>query len=185
MLEFLRENRRILVCTALALCAGVLLGLALRLPAAAAEPSPEAEQVGSIGEASILPTTAVERQVCYLACHHTVEQVMGDTSPLIGMTRQELAAAYPDAAITSFTAERVRLVLSVDGYCPAHLLLRADAQGTLAVWRMQEDALEMQPVLTLAATLDAFDGETAAALSEGVLFDSMDEINAYLESMES
>ena len=43
----------------------------------------------------------------------------------------------------------------------------------------------MQPVLTLAATLDAFDGETAAALSEGVLFDSMDEINAYLESMES
>lgn len=76
-------------------------------------------------------------------------------------------------------------MLSVDGYCPAHLLLRADAQGTLAVWRMQEDALEMQPVLTLAATLDAFDGETAAALSEGVLFESMDEINAYLESMES
>ena len=101
------------------------------------------------------------------------------------MTRRELAQAYPEAAITTFTSERVRLVVSAEGYCPAHLLLMADAKGALAVYQMQEDTLQMEAVLALPLAADAFDAETAAALAAGVPFDTMDEINAYLESMES
>ena len=61
----------------------------------------------------------------------------------------------------------------------------ADAEGALAVYQMQEDTLQMEAVLALPLAADAFDAETAAALAAGVPFDTMDEINAYLESMES
>lgn len=185
MLNFLKENRRILLCTALALAAGTLLGGALSLPRMAQQQTEPAEQAGRIGEASILPATAIERQVCYLACGHLTEGPLPDADALVGMTRRELAQAYPEAAITTFTSERVRLVVSAEGYCPAHLLLMADAEGALAVYQMQEDTLQMETVLALPLAADAFDAETAAALAAGVPFDTMDEINAYLESMES
>lgn len=149
MLNFLKENRRILLCTALALAAGTLLGGALSLPRAAQQQTEPAEQAGHIGEASILPATAIERQICYLACGHLTEGPLPDADALVGMTRRELAQAYPEAAITTFTSERVRLVVSAEGYCPAHLLLMADAEGALAVYQMQEDTLQMEAVLAL------------------------------------
>lgn len=185
MLSFLRENRRILLCTALALVAGMLLGYALRLPGVQPEEQEDAAPVDRIGEAAVLPETRVEREICYLRCNHTDTVQMADTSAVVGLTRRELAAKYPDAVITSFSSELVRLVMSVDGYCPEHLVLQADAQNVLEVYRMQEDTLEMRSVLRLEHTLDGFDAETVAELQQGVLFHTLDEINHYLESMES
>ena len=187
MLSFLRENRRILVCAALALAAGLLLGLALTMAPMQqeAEQKQDAAEVDRIGEPSILPETRVERDICYLGCQHRETVAVTDTSALVGMTRQELAAYWPDAVITSFTSELVRVVVSTESYCPKHLLLRADAQGNLEVCQMQTDTLAMAPVLELEVSLDGLGEEARAELQEGVLFNSLEEINHYLESMES
>lgn len=187
MLSFLRENRRILVCTALALAAGLLLGLALTMAPAQqpGEPAQDAAEVDRIGEPSILPETRVERDICYLGCQHRETVAVTDTSVLVGMTRQELAAYWPDAVVTSFTSELVRVVVSSEGYCPKHLLLQANAQGKLEVSQMQPDTLTMASVLELDVSLDGLGEEARDELQEGVPFDSLEEINHYLESMES
>lgn len=185
MLAFLKENRRILLCTVLGLVAGMLLGLVLQSFGDESEGTEDSTQVDRIGEISLLPTTHVEREICYLSCSHTGTVEMTDTSALVGKTRRELAALFPDAVITSFTSELVHIVMSVDGYCPEHLLLKANEQGMLEVYRMQEDNLSMTSILQLQYSLDTFDDETAAELREGVLFHTLDDINHYLESLES
>ena len=67
MLLYLRENRRILVCTVLALVAGLLLGYVIRPDMRGqnlqSQVGPEeAAPVDRIGVVSILPTTSVERE---------------------------------------------------------------------------------------------------------------------------
>ena len=185
MLNFLKENRRILLCTALALVAGTLLGGALSLPRAAQQQTEPAEQAGRIGEASILPATAIERQICYLACGHLTEGPLPDADALVGMTRRELAQAYPEAAITTFTSER----------CAWSSAPRGTARRTCCSWRTprarspstrcRRIRCKWRPCWRCRLRRTRSTRKRAAALAAGVPFDTMDEINAYLESMES
>lgn len=188
MLHYLKENRRILICTALALAAGILLGYALgpsETPQQNLPNQAEAAPVDRIGVVSILPTTRVEREICFLQCGHTVVSALENASEFTGLTKTELSDRYPKAIITSFSSELVHIVERCEGYCPEHYVLQSADEGMLKVMRMQVETLENVCVLEITAGLDGLDAEAAEQLQKGEAFSSLDEINRYLENLES
>ena len=179
MLHYLRENRRILICTVLALIAGLLLGYVLQpseAPGQSVQNQAEAAPVDRIGVVSILPTTRVG---------HTVISTLENASGFTGLTKTELADRYPKAIITSFSSDLVHIVERFEGYCPEHFVLLSAEEGMLKVMRMQAETLENVCVLEIPDALDGLDAETAEQLQQGEAFSSLDEINRYLENLES
>lgn len=182
MRAFWKANKYLLLVAALALIAGIAIGLAVGL---AIEPVDESAETGSIGTASILPDTAIERVVTFTRCEHTLCLPV-ESAGFVGYTQEELSAFYADYEIERFDRERVTLAQRIDGCCPEHLLLREDGDGAVCIYRTDATvfAEELMHALPFEG-LSALPEETRTSLREGIVFATLGDIDAYLESMES
>lgn len=182
MREFWEANKYLLLVAVLALIAGTAIGLTIGL---AVESPAESSETGSIGVASVLPDTRIERVVTFTRCAHTMT-VSVESNGFVGYTKEELAAFYADYEIERFDRELVTITQLVDGCCPEHLLLREDGDDALCVYRT--DATFFSEELMRALPFDrlsALPEETRTSLREGIVFDSLPDIDAYLEGIES
>lgn len=114
-------------------------------------------------------------------CEHEV--ALEPAGEVVGKTRTQIAGAYPEYALELFGKQAVRLVRQVEGYCPAHYTLTL-GEETLVITRMDLAALSEQEVMRVIIDTNALDEESKAALEAGVTFNSLEEINLFLEGAE-
>ena len=181
MRQFLRENRRMLVLAAVALIAGLVVGVFVGLNLPKEE---DAAAAGRLGTRSVLPGTEIERQTAYTRCgHRQVEPI--DPACFVGYTEEELAAFYRGDRISAFDGKRVVIDRTVEGCCPEHVILRL-VNGAFTVGQTDPVTLTEQILHTLPLEETVtMTNEERSALTEGLVFDSLSDIDAYLESMES
>ena len=135
------------------------------LPAAA-----EPERLGAEGK--------VYLQVHYTKCGHTVETDVTDKE-YIGMAKQDIADEFSNAELQSFSKDKAVLVVETPSICTLHFIVKYE-EGKLNIYQPQgEDA---QPKLYKSIEMDTIDD---AALEEGVVFDSLEQVESYLENLES
>ena len=135
------------------------------LPAAA-----EPERLGPEGK--------VYLQVHYTKCGHTVETDITDKE-YIGMTKQDIADEFSNAELQSFSKDKAVLVVETPSICTLHFIVKYE-EGKLNIYQPQgEDA---QPKLYKSIEMDTIDDP---ALEEGVVFDSLEQVESYLENLES
>jgi hypothetical protein len=101
------------------------------------------------------------------------------------MTGPELEVKYSDYAVTQMSPENVRLVREIDGYCPSHYLLKTGGDDSLLVLRTDPETLTLKQEKEFSIDLDALGAGIQEQLKEGIVFDTMDEINAFIEDAES
>lgn len=175
-----RTHRRMAAACLTSLAIGLAAGFG-----AAGEPNAEpAVEAGRVGTACILPDTRLRLEVVYNSCGHTQYHTL-DKPDWIGKTREELAALSPADSIALFNAKEVCLVRVVDAYCSEHLQLRTGADGNVGVYRTNAGTHQDELILALPTRAEDLSEGARSDLSDGLLFGSMEEINAYLESMES
>ena len=186
MREFIRKNQRLLLCSAISLSVGLLAGLFI--PRAQEPAAPEAGEraaaVDRIGLASVLPDTVLRMEYRFTGCGHTLSRIV-DNSRHIGQTGPELVEDYPGSTVLRFSAEQVELQCTCTGACPQHVTLKADESGQLHILQTDPETMETASLQTLTVYASAFDPETAEELYEGISFDSVTEIDQYLENAES
>lgn len=135
------------------------------LPAAA-----EPERLGPEGK--------VYLQVHYTKCGHTVETDITDQE-YIGMTKQDIADEFSNAKLQSFSKDKAVLVVETPSICTLHFIVKYE-EGKLNIYQPQgEDA---QPKLYKSIEMDTI---ADPALEEGVVFDSLEQVESYLENLES
>lgn len=176
MKAFVKENRRLLLIGLLALLAGTAIGLLIGLSVGKTQ---EDAQEARIGDG-----TRMIRAVHFDACAHETDIVM-DASAYIGYTRAELAAHFPDASIIRFGEGEVRLMQVNTGYCPKHYILRLRDDGRLGVMRTDEALFTEELVTLVADEAVMLLPSERNSLESGLPFNSLSEIDAYLESMGS
>ena len=184
MREFLKTNQKLLICAAAGLVAGLLLGLAIPAGRAAGNGAEELSEVGRIGIVNIVPETKLHFTYQFSGCTHRVEREP-DALPYVGQTQEEFQKEFPDAMIDSFSAADVQLSWVRVGACPEHVMLKADDLGQLHIYQANRETLEIESIQTLSLYAASFDAETAEELYEGIVFDTADQVNGYLESAES
>ena len=144
-------------------------------------PTPPAVDVVVPREDVVAADAAVEWLARFSECEHEAKlDAQGD---LAGMARGDVARNYPDYAIELFDPHRVRLVRLVEGYCPAHYTLSLGEEA-LIITRTDLATLGNIEVMRVIIDTGALAEESLAALEKGVTFDSLEQINAYLEGAE-
>lgn len=171
-----------LVLTILALIAGLMIGLCIGL--AMQSVSQDAIPADRSGVVNVLPDTKIEKRIQYSICGHTL-CIPVDAHAFVGYTEEEMAQFYDDMRIDAFSAKQVLLQGSAVGFCPNHYVLCL-LDGALFVCKTNTETLYFDKLQALSDThLLHISDEMREALEIGVAFDSLAEINAYLENSES
>ncbi|MBO4848000.1 MAG: hypothetical protein J5586_02495 [Clostridia bacterium] len=124
------------------------------------------------------PAASVEWRTCCLKCGH--EYTSFDGSDVIGLTRDELHRRFPEWDIVVFTREKAVLERKAECWCPDHYLLFL-TDRTLTVSSAAEPDLVILPIIELDKEEYLFDDEAERALREGLAFDTLRELDGFLD----
>ena len=132
--------------------------------------------------------TYLHRTLYYAPCGHSVQRREKLPAQLVGLTRgaleKEIGGLYENAAVTGFSAAEVDVSTRMDVPCPLHWVLRAGDDGLLAV--LQNTTGETLTVVRrtdIPMALAA--GEEQDELRDGRMFDDVQALEGYLESLSS
>lgn len=120
----------------------------------------------------------------YTRCGHEVTRRVTADKEYQGASLKQMQEAFPDWSITSFAPGEIIMSCSQALYCPEHLVVMPDGAGVLGVYLNEYgDSYALQKQLEVPV------GDLGADVMEtihlGVAFHSMQEIEAWLETLES
>ncbi|MBR2943206.1 MAG: hypothetical protein IKB82_07395 [Clostridia bacterium] len=130
----------------------------------------------------------LHRTTTYLPCGHSVQRRETLPAALAGLSRaaleQEMGDVLPGARITGFSAQEVDVAIGLDMPCPLHWVLIAGENGRLQVQRnLTGEKLETVRQTDIEQAL--LDETTRGDLLEGLVFDDVQALEGYLESLSS
>lgn len=158
--------------------------------AGAPKESPEAQDVPAGADLSerTQQQTWLHQTLCYAPCGHSVQRRDSLPAQLTGLTRgaleSEIGSVIPGAQVTGFSGEEIDVTLSLDIPCPLHWVLQSGEDGMLHVMQNRTgEALDLVRGTDIALSTVA-DSERER-LMEGVVFDDVQALEGYLESVSS
>ena len=130
--------------------------------------------------------TALHRTLYYTPCGHSVQHRTALPARLAGLTRaaleKEITGVLPGATVTGFSGSEVDVSIAMDIPCPLHWVLRGGEDGLLAVLQNRTgESLEV--VRKTDVPLSCAPGEEQDALRSGRMFDDVQALEGYLESL--
>lgn len=124
----------------------------------------------------------------YAPCGHSVQRREPLDSRLVGLTREalekEIADVIPGAAVTGFSANEVDAAVSVEIPCPLHWVLQSGEDGMLHVYQNRDGETLSLVRSTDVPLVRVSEGERQT-LVDGRVFDDVQALEGYLESMSS
>lgn len=130
----------------------------------------------------------LHRTLYYAPCGHSVQRRESLPAALTGLTRTALCAqldgALPGATLTGFSAQEVDVAQELPIPCPLHWVLRVGEDGCLAVAQnLTGEALTV--VRTTELRAGSLTDEAQAELADDLIFDDVQTLEGYLESLAS
>ena len=130
----------------------------------------------------------LHRTMYYTPCGHSVQSREKLPTQLVGMSREllerEIAGVIPGAAVTGFSGEEVDIAVSAQIPCPLHWVLRIGEDGMLHVLQ-NRDGQSLEAVRKTDVSGAAAGEAQRPALLEGKIFDDVQALEGYLESIAS
>ena len=124
----------------------------------------------------------------YAPCGHSVQRREALDARLIGLTRaaleKEMETVIPGAAVTGFSAQEIDVSRSLDVPCPLHWILKGGEDGVLHVLQNRTGET-LSIVRRTDVPLERVSENEQQELVEGRVFDDVQALEGYLESMSS
>ena len=150
--------------------------------------SPQAEMAGADLSARTGKGCYLHSTLHYAPCGHSVQRREALPAQLVGLSRQalqsEIGSVSPGAAVTGFSASEVDVSRSLEIPCPLHWVLRGGEDGLLGVWQNM-DGETLRLVRSTDVPLSCAAEEERPLLLEGRVFDDVQALEGYLESLSS
>lgn len=152
-------------------------------PQPAAQTAPPVQAV-SAGEVRLGLNAEVEYVMYYTLCGHKVITREPAGIELIDKSREEVAKLFPDMTISSFSPDCVTVEQSVPLRCAQHFILKRNESG-LSVYQTDAATLEVNEVASFPMDVENLPNDIQQMLSDGMVFETLGEIEAYLEDLDS
>ncbi len=120
----------------------------------------------------------------YTLCEHDKVRQEEPELEFIGKTVAEFAARYPDCKLETEDGI-IRMVRTVNQYCPDHYYIKCDDSGNIYVYRNMEGLDKLTMVMKLAFSIEAVPADFQPLLREGMAFGSVEEIEGLIEDADS
>jgi hypothetical protein len=131
-------------------------------------------------------TTAVTRLIFksyYSQCGHTVVERREIPAPMVGLSEDSILEHYPGWEVEKFEADEIALYRQVAGACPGHFILKEE-NGYIAIYETVDGGRELLIDIT-DIPVSILRLRDQQRLRQGMLLDSMEEVNRYLEDLGS
>lgn len=146
--------------------------------------APPAQAADNPQDSRIQEGCQLYQTLTYTRCQHTVTRRITAPVELLGQTRQQVEEGYPEWRITAFGPSRVEMEQQLELFCPDHKVLLSGGDGMLCVFENRYgDALAL--VKELQLPLSALPEAQQQLVKRGMGFSTLEELEAWLESMES
>ena len=130
----------------------------------------------------------LHRTLYYAPCGHSVQNREKLPARLAGLSRavleKELPDVIPGAEVTGFSALEVDISLSADIPCPLHWVLQTGEDGMLHILQ-NRDGESLSQVRSTDVAAGMLGEAEQTALLEGRIFDDVQALEGYLESISS
>lgn len=180
----LKRNTLLLLLSAVVLLA--IAAVTLLLPGSSTAPDelPPAQAVDAADAVTVAEGCELMQTLTYTRCEHVVTRRVTAPVELYGKTLKEVEALYPEWRITEFAPTLIKMEQQPDIFCPDHVVLMPNGAGVLCVFENKYG-----DALALISELDLELGSLSSAVQEdlerGIGFSSMQELEQWLESVES
>lgn len=144
-------------------------------------PQPSPTDIEVIQQNNILAQDAVVMlEYMHSKCKHTVRQ-MKTGNQISGLTKQELEVMFPGMQVTEFSRNGATLKKSVDQYCPNHYILKKEGEE-INIYRPEAGRTELKLEKSISGIVIIDD---SLGLEEGLVFDNLNDIEEFLEEIDS
>jgi len=130
----------------------------------------------------------LHRTLYYAPCGHSVQRREALPAQLTGLSRQalekEIDSVIPGAAVTGFSGAEVDITVSTEIPCPLHWMLGTGENGRLVVMQ-NRNGEAMEIVRETDIPLGRVPQEALAEIRQGKVFDDVQALEGYLESLSS
>ena len=130
----------------------------------------------------------LHRTLYYAPCGHSVQRREALPAQLTGLSRQalekEIGGVIPGAAVTGFSGAEVDIAVSADIPCPLHWMLGSGENGRLVVLQ-NRNGEAMEIVRETEIPLGRVPQEALSEIRQGKIFDDVQALEGYLESLSS
>ena len=130
----------------------------------------------------------LHQTLVYAPCGHSIQRRDPLDPRLVGLTRaaleKEMENVLPGAAVTGFSSGEVDVSVSADIPCPLHWVLKTGEDGFLHVYQ-NRDGASLSLVRSTDIPAGRLEERERQALLDGRIFDDVQALEGYLESMSS
>jgi hypothetical protein len=120
----------------------------------------------------------------YSRCGHEKVREEPPEARFTGMTVSDFSKYYPDCTL-ELEGGQIRMVRTIDQYCPDHYYIKSDDSGNIYVYRNMEGLDKLTMVMKLNFTTASVPQDYRPLLKEGMAFGSIEEIEGLIEDAES
>ena len=135
-------------------------------------------------EAKIAAGATVDWEYEYKMCSHHIYLHCEVEEHMVGLTFSQLQEQYPDIRIVSFDTDALVLKMSFDCYCPDHYILKR-FRDELAIFRTILGSDEQEIYKEIPLRFEEINEEEKEVLETGKLFNSLEEVEEYLENLDT
>lgn len=154
----------------------------------AEQTAPSSEPAGADLSDRTQKNAYLHQTLYYAPCGHSVQRREKLPSRLVGLTRgaleSQIQEEMPNVTITGFSGQEVDVTLKMEIPCPLHWVLKGGGDGMLCVLQNQDGeslSVVRQTDIPILAASESEQNE----LLEGRIFDDVQALEGYLESLSS
>lgn len=141
-------------------------------------------ETGSVSAVKVEAGCQLIQTLRYTPCGHQIVRRLEGPQELIGKNREDVEAVYDQWRITAFAAGEIEMAQELAIHCPRHVVLMPDTGGVLGIFENKYgDALAF--VRSVDTELSSLPEAVQEELRPGKGFDSVNELEQWLESVES
>jgi len=120
----------------------------------------------------------------YTACNDKRVEERKANEDEIGLNRQELESNFPEWDVYEFSSSKVILTKELDDYCPNHFILK-DKDGMIVIYMPSKGENESRSIQNTQIPINKLPPDFQDEIRKGLVIDSLQEIEYFLESLES
>ncbi len=128
--------------------------------------------------------TVIHYEYTYELCGHIYDTYDKPGSDMIGLDEAGLAKKFPDATSVTIDNQGAHIKLTFDQICPQHVMLKLE-NGKCVVYRNVMGTAELKADQSFSIDEEKWDSTWLAKLKEGIIFESIQELESFVENMES
>ena len=153
-------------------------------PRVVEEDTSDTEVAVNADDARIADDATIEWDYEYTMCCHHIYVSCAVSEDMAGLTFSELQEKYPDVIVIEFDTDELVLKKKYNCYCPEHYILKKYGDE-LAIYRTAVGTDKQYVYLEIAILFDAIEDDEQEVLEIGKVFNSLSDLEAYLEDIET